>query len=268
MKFLVIAIAVSLAVAGNAQAGRGADDLYREMLPVKRSIEMTPEQSELFQLALDNIRRLPDTTSTTKSQLREIIDRALEKPGTTVADLQRDVLSSYFGVLEKTVQAHYELAQDWSRFDNSLSIDKRKVFRSTISEMIQQKFKDMTAGSERSTRTENFDTDDYAKKFGYSDEQRVLIRLLMQQREAIMATAQARRDELQPKIRRALQDPQVPFTEVAESMAESFRIGRETMTALLAVSSECNQVLDLRQQTMMADLYRGKLKTLRFFVSK
>ena len=266
MKLLLLTLTALLTATDPVQAGRGADDLYREMLPIQRSIEMTAEQNRLYQQALENIRNLPNTTSATKPQLREIIDSALEKSTATVDELQKEVLSPYYGVLEKTIQAHYDLALSWAQFDNSLNLEQRKVFRTRIGDMIQQKFKDMTAGTERSTRTENFDTDEYARKFSYTDDQRQRIRELMKKRDSIMATAQLRRDALPLRISRTLLDPQIPFTEFADAMAESFRIGRETMTALLAVSSECNQVLDNRQQKMMADFYRGKLKTLRFML--
>ncbi|NDE05617.1 MAG: hypothetical protein EB003_13420, partial [Flavobacteriia bacterium] len=206
-----------------AIAGKVTDEILFEISFVPRFLQMNEDQAAKWKKAIEKTRQLPDYTDGTYAKMRRSIERILANESAGVDEIQSVLMDESIEIMQSAVDAHDDLSLDWARFDDALSRDQRKIFRSKISDLFVRKFKDMTTRSERAIRFDsNLTSDEQARRLGYSDVQREKIRLVVAERAQTIAASGATRERFTERIIQVLGDPDIPFMEIPKAMRENF----------------------------------------------
>lgn len=243
-------------------------NLLLDMGVASRDLELNPEQKILWENAIEKTKGLSDITTGTKNSFKKIIIIALDNENASFLELQNTIIIHFYGKLQETVQGHFDIAVEWAKLDDSLTLVQRKIFRTRVGPAILSTFKEMTDKSEKSLALENLDSNDYAIKLGYILEQRTAIRALyLNELFNIQETGRMRAGFV-VIIEEALSNPAIPFLEIPNAMRENFSSHKKAIKSRAEYTENVFNILNEVQRIQYTNMVRGKLKILQFFLSK
>lgn len=261
MKFIVIVV---LCLYGSlANAGKGTNDLLLDVNVAVRGMRLTEDQKILLDSAIARTKELPDVTAGTKKSFKDTLGAVIDNDKATFIELVNSPINHYRGKLHDTVMGHHGIAVKWAKFDESLDVNQRMIFRSRMAETISKTFQSMTTSSVKLANIEDLSLGDYARRLDLSGTQKAVLTETFQKTLPKIKALNDKSVEASSKINKALVDPTIGLMEIPDAMLDFYR----ALVEALEVKSEYGELvfkeLSDAQKKALTDLVRSRLKILR-----
>ena len=261
MKIIVIAFLCFYAALANA--GKGTNDLLLDANVAVRGMRLSEDQKVLLEAAIAKTKELPDVTSGTKKSFKDTLGAVIDNDKATFIDLVNSPINHFRGKLHDTVMGHYEIAVKWAKFDESLDVSQRLVFRTRMAETITKTFQSMTSSTAKLANIEDLSVGDYARRLDLTTGQKSTLTELFKNTIPRIRALDEKGAQATAKINKTLADPTLGFVEIPDAMLDFFKGLVEALEVKNDYGAKVFNELSDGQKKILTDYIRSRLKILR-----
>lgn len=242
-------------------SSRWLDAVIKELGWAKRRLDLTPQQQALWNEGEDEFRQLLESMRGKRDKIREMYERAAAdaETGKDYDWINAEIATHWYDMME----SHSKVVARWHAFDQSLNVEQRKTFRSSMRDLVVKDWEHFSNRWNRYLTQQSQLTQAMGERFirNPTASDKALAERTFANMKAVSDEYEKKRKQSVQAVDQIMQNPNLPLTDI-NPLAESNWHGFETSLREIYGLSR-----DYYQNNSMGQLFKdnkGKLAAAAF----